>query len=323
MKILHDVHTHNVYSHCCTDTTASTAAYIAKEREIGNRVFGLSNHLWDESVKGASYWYRNQTILLAEEAKETLKKQYDGIRCLFGAESEFYGYRGVLGMSAEGAARFDYMIIPHSHLHMRGEVMSEYPEILEARKLVEGKLRETFPQFTDQMIRSMVSSLKEPQLLPYVPELKTNIGEFTARSAVENFRALIEHPEFVKICGTVPTSVAHPFNLCGVPNQVKNEYLMLIDDATLRELFAKAKQAGAYMEINIGSVCECGLELPSNQLMRVFALAKEAGCQFTFGTDSHSVKNLESIKIANDVCDYLNLTRADIAPYLAEDGVSD
>lgn len=323
MKILHDIHTHNVYSHCCTDKTASTAAYIAKEREIGNRVFGLSNHLWDETVKGASYWYRNQTILLAEEAKETLKKQYDGIRCLFGAECEFYGHLGILGMSAEGAARFDYMIIPHSHLHMRGEVMADFPEITEARVEIERKLRESFPQFTDQMIKAMVTSLKEPLLLQYIPELKTNVGEYIVRGAIENFYSLMDNPEFARICGTVPTSVAHPFNLCGVPNQNKNGYLSLIDDSTLLDIFTKAKRLGAYMEINIGSVRECGLDFSANQLMRVFAIAKKAGCQFTFGTDSHTVKELETIKIANDVCDYLKLTRSDIAPYLAEDGVSD
>ena len=50
--------------------------------------------------------------------------------------------------------------------------------------------------------------------------------------------------------------------------------------------------------------------------------AKNAGCKFTFGTDSHTVKGLDMIKIGNDVCDHLKLTRGDIAPYLAEDGVS-
>ena len=69
MKIAHDIHTHNVYSKCCKDKGASTSAYIAKEIELGIKLFGLSNHIWDENVSGASDWYKNQTILLCEEAQ--------------------------------------------------------------------------------------------------------------------------------------------------------------------------------------------------------------------------------------------------------------
>lgn len=321
MKILHDVHTHNLFSNCCTESAASTAAYIAKEQEIGNRVFGISNHIWDERVKGCSYWYRNQTIALAEEALETLRKKHDGIRCLFGAESEFYGCKGLLGMSAEGASHFDYMLVPHSHLHMRNEVMADYPEITEAREMIEAMIRQNCPTLADDTIKTMMGSLKEAHLMKYVPEMKTNIGEYTVRGAIENFYELVENEEFIKICGMIPTSIAHPFNLCGVPNQRKNEYLRLIDDSILENCFIKARKIGAYVEVNTGSVRECGLDLSANELMRVFAIAKRVGCKFTFGTDSHTVQGLEGIKIGNDVCDYLGLTVADIAPHLAEDGV--
>lgn len=321
MKILHDIHTHNVYSHCCSDYTASTEAYIQKEQELGIKVFGLSNHIWDESVKGASYWYKNQTISLAEEAKAYIRKERKGIRCLFGAESEYYGCYDRVGMSVEGAKRFDYMLIPHSHLHMRNEVMADFPEITEMRSMIEAKVREACPFLADDTVKIMMNSLKENQLMKYVPEMKTNIGEYIASAAVNNFNSLIENPEFIAISKAVPTSVAHPFNLCGVPNANKNEYLRLIDDDTLRDCFTRAAKLGVYMEINAGSVKECGMELEKNELMRVFAIAKDAGCQFTFGTDTHTVKDLEMIMIGNDVCDYLKLTQKDIAPYLAEDGV--
>ena len=45
MKVLHDIHTHNVLSAYCEDKTASTAAYFEKEAAPGMKVFGLSNHL--------------------------------------------------------------------------------------------------------------------------------------------------------------------------------------------------------------------------------------------------------------------------------------
>ena len=323
MKILHDIHTHNIYSHCCNDYAASTEAYIKKEQDIGIKVFGLSNHIWDESVKGASYWYRHQTIALAEEAKAALKKERDNIRCLFGAETEYYGYLDRLGMSVEGAKRFDYMIVPHSHLHMRNEVMADYPEMSEARQMIAAKIRKSCPFLDEDTVKAMTGSLREAHLMKYVPELKTDIARYTVRAAIENFYALIENPSFNAICAAVPTSIAHPFNLCGVPNQKKNEYLNLIDDATLMDCFSRAAKIGAYIELNTGSIWECGLNLVENELMRVFAIAKAAGCKFTFGTDSHSVSGLEMIKISNDICDYLRLTKENIAPYLAEDGIAE
>ena len=87
MKVLHDIHTHNVFSACCEDKTASTAAYMAKERELGMRIFGLSNHIWDERVPGASGWYRNQTILKAKEALGSFQCcEHGNMKLLFGCD---------------------------------------------------------------------------------------------------------------------------------------------------------------------------------------------------------------------------------------------
>lgn len=133
----------------------------------------------------------------------------------------------------------------------------------------------------------------------------------------------MEHEEFLKICRTVPTSIAHPFELCGFTGLQQNEYLRLLDDNTLINCFSKAKMLGVYVEINTWSVKGCGLDFASNEMMRMFSIAKQVGCQFTFGTDAHSIEGLELIRLANDICAYLSLTRSDIAPYLAEDGVID
>ena len=93
----------------------AAVAFVAKEVELGNKIFGLSNHIWDESVKGASGWYSKQTITKAEEAKASLAKAPASLKCLFGAESEYFHCHDRLGMSVEGAKRFDYLLIPHSH----------------------------------------------------------------------------------------------------------------------------------------------------------------------------------------------------------------
>ena len=65
MKVYCDIHIHNVFSHCCQDSTFSTTALLKKEQELGMRVVGVSNHLWDERVKPVYRWYKHQTIAIA------------------------------------------------------------------------------------------------------------------------------------------------------------------------------------------------------------------------------------------------------------------
>lgn len=318
MKILHDIHTHNVFSSCCVDHTASTRAYLEKEAGLGMKLFGLSNHIWDERVKGASYWYRNQTILKAEEAKNAFPLAAPGLRVLFGAETEYYACHELLGMSAEGAAHFDYLLVPHSHNHMRNQVMPDYPEILEARAAARAKLRETFPLLSDGKITEMAETLHETDLLRMVPELRTDVHAFVARCMVDSFRSLMENSEFRRICGLLPVSVAHPFAPCGVPNAEKNAYLRVLKDDELFDCFSRAAALGVAIELNVGAITEVNSDLTDNEMIRIFSVAKQAGCRFTFGTDSHTVAGLAAITRGDDIAAALHLTRADLADLVAD-----
>ena len=322
MKIAHDIHTHNVYSKCCKDKGASTSAYIAKEIELGIKLFGLSNHIWDENVSGASDWYKNQTILLCEEAKYALKNAPAEITCLFGAETEYFACQDLLGMSVEGAKHFDYLIVPHSHLHMRNEVMWDYPEIREKRQEIAAKVLESNPYLSEKAITRMKNSLNESVLMEYIPEFKTDIGEYVIGAAFDNCHSLFENPVFLEICKTVPTVLSHPFGLVGMPLSRRNEYLALRPDEDYAECFKKAKKLGVSIEINTDSVAACGLDLSQNQLMRIFGIAKNVGCSFTFGSDSHSIAGLEKIKLADDIIKHLDLNKSHLAE-LVRDAVID
>ena len=322
MKIAHDIHTHNVYSKCCKDKGASTSAYIAKEIELGIKLFGLSNHIWDENVSGASDWYKNQTILLCEEAKYALKNAPAEITCLFGAETEYFACQDLLGMSVEGAKHFDYLIVPHSHLHMRNEVMWDYPEIREKRQEIAAKVLESNPYLSEKAITRMKNSLNESVLMEYIPEFKTDIGEYVIGAAFDNCHSLFENSVFLEICKTVPTVLSHPFGLVGMPLSRRNEYLALRPDEDYAECFKKAKELGVSIEINTDSVAACGLDLSQNQLMRIFGIAKNVGCSFTFGSDSHSIAGLEKIRLADDIIKHLDLNKSHLAE-LVRDAVID
>ena len=322
MKILHDVHNHNTFSNCCHDPSASTEAFIKKEVELGNKIFGLSNHIWDEGVKGASYWYSRQTITKAEEAKASFAKAPATLKCLFGGESEYFHCFDRLGMSLEGAKRFDYMLIPHSHQHMRNEVLWDIPEIREMREKIAEDVKAACPYLDEDTVKVMANALKEAHLKKYITEQKTDLGKYMTDAAVQSFNDLCANETFIKICATLPTSIAHPFAFCGIPNEIKNSFLVQIPDEVLYDCFTRAKGIGAYCEINCSAVTEHGMDLEQNQLMRVFKNAKKAGCRFTFGTDSHSVKSLELVRVGDLVADHLGLTKSDIAEYL-QDGIEE
>jgi hypothetical protein len=204
---------------------------------------------------------------------------------------------------------------------MRNQVLWDLPEIQEMRAKIAADVAAALPYLAEDTVKVMANALQEAHLKKYV-EQKTDLGKYMTDAAVKSFNDLCANETFIKICATVPTSIAHPFAFCGIPNEIKNSFLIQIPDEVLYDCFCRAKAIGAYCEINCAAVTEHGMDLEQNQLMRVFANAKKAGCQFTFGTDSHSVKSLELVRVGDQVCDYLGLTKADIAEYL-QDGVEE
>lgn len=319
MKILHDIHTHNVFSACCEDKTASTPAYIAKEKELGMRLFGLSNHIWDERVPGASGWYRNQTILKAKEALGSfLTCEHGDMKLLFGCETEYYACRDLLGMSEEGAGNFEYLLIPHSHLHMRNEVMADFPEILEARAKVRADLAEKMPYLPVKNLDAMAATLREADLVKIFPELEIDVMAYINKANLDTFRALLANADLLKLAGKMPVSIAHSFSPCGVPHAKKNEYLAHIRDEDAAECYRAAAKMGLYIELNVGAITEVSFDMTNNRLIDLYRIAKKEGCQFTFGTDSHSVKGLELIEWGDKVADALELTSGDIAEFVRD-----
>lgn len=329
MKILHDIHTHDVLSNCCSDRNATAEAYIRKEDELGMRIFGLSNHLWDERVGGASAWYRYQTIRKAKEAKSAFRTASPSLKVLFGAESEYYGYRDILGMTVDGAKEFDYVLIPFSHMHMRNEVMSDFPEIMEARARLRADIAAKCPYLPDAQLDGMVNAMKEADILKIYPDIVPDTKTHFQQTIMENFFRLLNNAEFERVAGTVPTSIAHSFAFCGVAGALKNGYLAELPMDKIAEGYKKAADMGAYIEINLCEVRGVSLDLSNNHLLDIYKIAKEQGCKFTFGTDSHAIAELENriimpdgTNLANAVCDEMGLTKSDIAEFV-RDGVSE
>lgn len=123
MKI-HDIHIHTTLSRCCSDPNATPENYLRLGQSRGMTVMGISNHFWDSDVPGSSDWYRVQNFDHISQVKyafpyEQLNRM--GIRLLFGCETEYA--QGVLGIDPAKARLFDYLLIPHTHTHMKDFVI--------------------------------------------------------------------------------------------------------------------------------------------------------------------------------------------------------
>ena len=137
MRIDHDVHVHTCLSSCSHDPSMTAAAVVAKAAELGLRTVGIADHMWDAAVDGASDWYRPQDAEHVLQTRRLLPAETLGVRVLVGCETEYCG-GGKFGIAPATAERFDFVLIPHSHFHMRGFTVPaelEHPDDI-ARLLV-------------------------------------------------------------------------------------------------------------------------------------------------------------------------------------------
>ncbi len=109
------------------------------------------------------------------------------------------------------------------------------------------------------------------------------------------------------------TSMAHPFEAVACPYGY--ELLMnMISDDEYKRLFDKTANKGIAIEINTADLLgKPEWKLETMQKIRMFRLAKECGCKFTFGSDAHILSEFEPYSKADSVADFLNLTQDDIA----------
>ena len=210
MNCTHDIHTHTLFSSCCTDPAATVEAYVRRAAELGHRIFGISDHLWDETVPGASAWYAGQSVPYVLEAKNCIPKDTGGVKVLFGAETEYCGMSDTLGITAESAKHFDYILVPHTHTHMKNFTMAEPPEIAAYRRQIADRLRATFDFLSDRQIGKMAAALNHNELYPLIADTFDFVG-YAADFAVDSFERMLNNAEFVKLTQTVPVIIAHPF----------------------------------------------------------------------------------------------------------------
>ena len=110
------------------------------------------------------------------------------------------------------------------------------------------------------------------------------------------------------------TAIAHPFEAvaCPYPNGLLID--LITDDEFKRVLELMAEKQIAF-EINVASMQRRTQdEIEKMSQVRLFRLAKEQGCKFIFGSDSHSAASHDAYGNAEYVAKLLDLKEEDIAP---------
>ena len=118
----HDLHLHSQLSLCSGNPEQTPKALLEYAKGLGLKHICLTDHYWDEAVPGASDWYKIQNY---EHLAMALPLPFeDGITFDFGCETDFDKYM-TLGISKEALDKFDFIIVPTSHLHMTGFTIEE------------------------------------------------------------------------------------------------------------------------------------------------------------------------------------------------------
>ena len=308
MRITHDIHNHTLLSSCCYDPEATFAAFIDKAHELGHTTFGIANHMWDENVPGASKWYKGQPVKYVLEGKNSIPKNTYGMKILFGAEVEYCGMSDTLAITPETAKNFDYILVPQSHTHMRNFVMAEPGEIADLRAEMTARLAVAFPEFSEAYLSKMVGALNTNDLLPFAADT-LNFNAYQAKFLLDSMESLINNPKFLELSRTVPTILAHPL----APNEgfpTNTEIHRLVDAERFYELCKRYAAHGIAFDVNMSTfgVPENGYR--DDPLAALFVLARDAGVKFAFSTDSHSVEELETIRLGDALSERLELTPA-------------
>lgn len=114
----HDYHIHSQLSTCSRDPEQNPERILQYAKENGLSTICLTDHYWDSAVSCSLDWYAPQNFEHISQAKPL--PQDDSVQFLFGCETDMDRFMTV-GIPPERYDDFDFIIIPTTHLHMKGE----------------------------------------------------------------------------------------------------------------------------------------------------------------------------------------------------------
>ena len=118
----HDFHIHSQLSSCSRHPEQTPARILQYAREFGLSKIVLTDHYWDSAVPGASKWYEPQNFDHIAQFRDL--PQAPGVEFLFGCETDLDRF-GRVGVPASRYDDFSFIIVPTTHMHMKGFTITE------------------------------------------------------------------------------------------------------------------------------------------------------------------------------------------------------
>lgn len=222
--ISHDIHVHTNLSKCSSDKEAIPERYIDYAKKLGIKVIGFSDHFWDSLVEGASDWYRSQDFDHIMQINKMLPKEIDGIKVMVGCETEYCG-DGKIGIDPSTAKKLDFVLVPISHVHMKGFVEPEWvttPE--DVAKLMVG-------YFKDVLEFDFITGIAHP----FYPLGYDNVDEILSYISNEEFKECFDM--------AAKKGVSIELNSCHFPS-IKGRETSMHSDKSFANMFSIAKDMG-------------------------------------------------------------------------------
>ena len=116
----HDLHIHSQLSSCSGDPEQTVERIFEYGEQNGLKTICITDHHWDAQVEGASNWYKKQGDIFSVLPLP----QSDKCRFLFGCETDMDKYFKI-GLSQEEMEKYDFFIVPTTHLHMKNFTFDE------------------------------------------------------------------------------------------------------------------------------------------------------------------------------------------------------
>ncbi len=111
----HDLHIHSQLSLCSGHPLQTKENILQYAIDHKLKDICVTDHFWDQTVSMPPEWYAIQNI---DHIEQILPLPHaDGVRFHFGCETEF-DVNGTLGISPETMHRFEFIIVPTTHMHM-------------------------------------------------------------------------------------------------------------------------------------------------------------------------------------------------------------
>ena len=108
-------------------------------------------------------------------------------------------------------------------------------------------------------------------------------------------------------------AMAHPFSAvcCPYPNEI---LMRLMSDDEYKRVYNATAEKGIAVEINVSGWAPDKETVESSEALRMFKIAKDCGCKFTFGSDSHNDTAHDTYAATCQLfADALTLTEDDLA----------